>query len=313
MFPLIGSGKFPLIKLKQTFLINICKFRLKPTKPMKKYNYFKTIGLATALLFTSQLQAQEIALQLYSLRNELKEDVKGTLALIPEMGIKYLEGGGTYGMSSEEYKSLLAKHDLKIVAVGADYNKLKDNPQEIIDNANSYGAKFATCTWIPHPSGEFSIKETKEAIEVFNKAGKLLKDAGITLCYHPHGFEFKPYGNGVLFDELLKNARNYDFNMDVFWVKMGGGDPLAIMKKYPNKFPLLHLKDRAHGTEGNTDGKGDVETNVVLGTGDVDIKGLIKQAQKVGTKYLIIEDESSSSVEQIPQSVAYIKKVMAEN
>jgi sugar phosphate isomerase/epimerase len=177
---------------------------------------------------------------------------------------------------------------------------------------NPMGQNLRLVPGFPILQGKFSIKETNEAIEVFNRAGKILKDAGITLCYHPHGYEFKPYGKGVLFDEMLKNAKNYDFNMDVYWVQMGGGDPLAIMKKYPKKFPLLHLKDRAHGTLGNTDGKGDVETNVVLGTGDVDIRGLIKQAQKVGTKYLIIEDESSRSVQQIPQSVEYIKKVMAE-
>lgn len=272
----------------------------------------KIVLLAFLMLYTGQINAQEVALQLYSLRNEMKQDVKGTHKLIPGMGIKYLEGGGTYGMEKDEYKAFLSGLGLSIVAVGAGYEALRDNPQSIIDNANSYGAKFATCTWIPHPSGQFSIKETKEAIEVFNKAGKILKDAGITLCYHPHGYEFKPHGKGVLFDEMLKNAKNYDFNMDVYWVQMGGGDPLAIMKKYPKKFPLLHLKDRAHGTPGNTDGRGDVETNVVLGTGDVDIRGLIKQAQKVGTKFLIIEDESSRSVQQIPQSVEYIKKVMAE-
>jgi sugar phosphate isomerase/epimerase len=275
-------------------------------------NLTKTFLMAVMILSAGQIKAQEIALQLYSLRNEMKKDAKGTHALIPGMGIKYLEGGGTYGMEKEEYKAFLSGLGLSIIAVGAGYEALRDNPQSVIDNANSYGAKFATCTWIPHPSGKFSIKETKEAIEVFNKAGKILKDAGITLCYHPHGYEFKPYGKGLLFDEMLKNAKNYDFNMDVYWVQMGGGDPLAIMKKYPKKFPLLHLKDRAHGTTGNTDGRGDVETNVVLGTGDVDIRGLIKQAQKVGTKYLIIEDESSRSVQQIPQSVEYIKKVMAE-
>jgi sugar phosphate isomerase/epimerase len=242
----------------------------------------------------------------------MKTDVKGTHALIPKMGIKYIEGGGTYGMSQDEYKAFIADLGISVVAVGADYKQLQENPQAIIDNAKAYGAKYATCFWIPHTSGKFSIKETQEAVALFNKAGKTLKDAGITLCYHPHGYEFTPHGDGVLFDELIKNAKNYEFNMDVFWVKMGGGDPLAIMKKYPKKFPLLHLKDRAKGTPGSTDGKGDVESNVVLGTGDIDVKGLIKQAQKSGTKYLIIEDESSRSVQQIPQSVAYIKKVMAE-
>lgn len=268
--------------------------------------------LIFAIVITPSLQAQEIALQLYSLREQMKADVKGSHQLVSDWGIKYLEGGGTYGMELDEYKNFLQSVNLSMIAVGADYNKLKENPQEIIDNAKAYGAKYATCFWIPHTSGNFSFKEAKEAVELFNRTGKMFKDAGITLTYHPHGYEFKTHGDGFLFDYILENARNFDFNMDVFWVQMGGGDPLAIMKKYPNKFPLLHLKDRAHGTLGNTNGSGDVETNVVLGTGDIDIKGLIKQAQKSGTKYLIIEDESSRSVEQIPQSVAYIKKVMAE-
>lgn len=272
----------------------------------------KILSLSLMVLISGQLYAQEIALQLYSLRNEMKEDVKGSHQLVADWGIKYIEGGGTYGMELEDYKKLISGLGLSMIAVGADYNQLKDNPHEIIDNAKAFGAKYATCFWIPHPSGKFSDKEMQEAIEVFNRAGKILKDAGITLTYHPHGYEFKPHGKGTLFDEMLMKANHFDFNMDVYWVQMGGGDPLAIMKKYPKKFPLLHLKDRAHGTPGNTNGQGDVETNVVLGTGDVDIRGLIKQAKKVGTKYLIIEDESSRSVQQIPQSVAYIKQVLAE-
>ncbi|PSL01739.1 sugar phosphate isomerase/epimerase family protein [Cecembia rubra] len=277
---------------------------------MKKITKILSLGLI--MLLPGALFAQEIALQLYSLRNEMREDMKGSHQLIADWGIKYLEGGGTYGMEQGAYKSFISGLGLSVIAVGADFKQLQENPQAIIDNAKAYGAKYATCFWIPHENGKFSIKETLEAVKVFNEAGKILKDAGITLCYHPHGYEFKPHGKGVLFDELLKNSKNYAFNMDVYWVQMGGGDPLAIMKKYPKKFPLLHLKDRAHGTPGSTDGRGDVETNVVLGTGDIDIRGLIKQAKKVGTKYLIIEDESSRSVQQIPQSVDFIKQVLSE-
>lgn len=277
---------------------------------MKSITKILSVGLM--ILLSGSLMAQEIALQLYSLRNEMREDMKGSHQLVADWGIKYLEGGGTYGMELEEYKAFISGLGLSVIGVGADFKLLQENPQAIIDNAKAYGAKYATCFWIPHENGKFSIKETQEAIKVFNEAGKILKDAGITLCYHPHGYEFKPHGKGVLFDELLKNSKNYAFNMDVYWVQMGGGDPLAIMKKYPKKFPLLHLKDRAHGTPGSSDGRGDVETNVVLGTGDVDIRGLIKQAKKVGTEYLIIEDESSRSVQQIPQSVAFIKQVLSE-
>jgi sugar phosphate isomerase/epimerase len=277
-----------------------------------KSKIFQILGFVVLFSASAPVNAQKIALQMYSLREQMKSDIPGTHAIIPKMGINYIEGGGTYGMSKEAYQQLLKDNKLSVVAVGADYKQLQENPQSIIDNAKAYGAKYATCFWIPHTSGKFSIKETEEAIELFNQAGKKLKDAGITLCYHPHGYEFTPHKDGVLFDVMLENAQNFAFNMDVFWVQMGGGDPLAIMQRYPNKFPLLHLKDRAKGTPGSTDGRGDVESNVVLGTGDIDIRGLIKQAQKSKTKYIIIEDESSRSLEQIPQSVAYIKKVMAE-
>jgi sugar phosphate isomerase/epimerase len=105
-------------------------------------------------------------------------------------------------------------------------------------------------------------------------------------------------------------AIDFKFEMDVFWVKMGGGDPLAILKAHPDKFPLLHLKDRKSGTQETKDGTGDDESNVVLGTGDIAIKEIIEQAKKGGTAYFIIEDESSKSVAQIPQSVYFINQVL---
>lgn len=276
---------------------------------MKKIS---TLLLGLLILWSAQVQAQEIALQMYSLRNEMKDDVKGSHQLIADWGIKYLEGGGTYGMSQDEYKKMISDMGLSVIGVGADYNDLKNNPQKIVDQAKAYGAKYATCFWIPHTDGGFSIQETREAIKLFNKAGEQLKKEGITLCYHPHGYEFTSHRSGVLFDEMVKNAKHYKFNMDVFWVQMGGGDPVAYVKAKPELYPLLHLKDRKKGTPGSKDGRGDVETNVVLGEGDIDIKSLIELAVKHNVDYLIIEDESSRSVQQIPQSVAYINKIKAQ-
>ncbi|TVP50697.1 MAG: sugar phosphate isomerase/epimerase [Mongoliibacter sp.] len=273
-----------------------------------------TLVLGLTFLFTAQLQAQEIALQMYSLRNQTKDDVKGSHQLVADWGIKYLEGGGTYGMSQEEYKKMISEMGLSVIGVGADYNELKNNNiQKIIDQAKAYGAKYATCFWIPHQGdGNFTIKETQEAIELFNKAGAEMQKEGITLLYHPHGYEFTSHGSGVLFDEMVKNANNYKFNMDVYWVQMGGGDPVAYLKANPELYPLLHLKDRKKGTPGSKDGRGDVETNVVLGEGDIDIKSLIELAVKHKVEYLVIEDESTRSVEQIPQSVAYINKIKSQ-
>ncbi len=266
----------------------------------------KHLILSLALVFPLSLSAQEIALQLYSLRNEMKVDPVKYHKMIAEWGISALEGGGTYGMSEAEYQKLLANNKLRIVGVGADYNKLKSDPAGIIAEAKKYGAKYATCYWIPHADGPISLDEAKAATELFNSTGEMLAKEGITLTYHPHGYEFAQTGSGTPMDHMLQNSKHFQFNMDVYWVKMGGGDPLAIMKKNPGKFPQLHLKDRKIGTPGSPDGRGDVETNVVLGTGDIDIAGLIQEAKKQGTKYLVIEDESSRSVAQIPQSVAFI-------
>lgn len=267
----------------------------------------KHLFLALFLLGPLGLSAQEIALQLYSLRNEMKVDPVKYHQMIAEWGISALEGGGGYGMSDAEYQKLLADNKLKIVGVGADYNRLKTDPAGIIADAKKYGAKYATCYWIPHAEGPITLEEMKAATELFNSTGELFAKEGITLTYHPHGYEFVNSGSGTPMDYMLANAKNFQFNMDVFWVKMGGGDPLAIMKAHPGKFPQLHLKDRKIGTPGSPDGRGDVEANVVLGTGDIDIAGLIQEAKKQGTKYLVIEDESSRSVAQIPQSVAFIK------
>jgi len=103
------------------------------------------------------------------------------------------------------------------------------------------------------------------------------------------------------------DPRFVNFEMDVFWVKHPGQDPVALLKKYPNRFLLMHLKDRKPGTKGNQNGNADDETNVVLGTGDVGIAEIMKEAKKIGVKHFFIEDESSHPLEQIPLSLAYLK------
>src|SRR5215218_908804 len=78
--------------------------------------------------------AQEIGLQLYSLRNEFKKDVPGTLAKIKEWKIKQIEGGGTYGLPMDDYKKLLQQNNLQMVSYGASFEELAKNPQAVIDN-----------------------------------------------------------------------------------------------------------------------------------------------------------------------------------
>jgi sugar phosphate isomerase/epimerase len=257
------------------------------------------------------INAQEIGLQLYSLREQFKKDVPGTLALIKSWNIHEIEGGGTYGLGMDEYKKLLADNNLKMVSVAVDFDQLAKDPQTAIDEAKAFGAKYIVCFWIPHNNTDFTIDNIKKAVDVFNAAGKLIHDNGLSLCYHPHGYEFRPYENGTLFDYLVQHTdpKYFNFEMDVFWVKNPGQDPVALLKKYPNRFLLLHLKDRKPGTENNQNGTADEESNVVLGQGDVNIAAIMKEAKKIGIKHYFIEDESSGSVQQIPESLAYLHQL----
>jgi len=270
-----------------------------------------TMACVTMLMAFQMLSGQEIGLQLYSLRNQFKTDVPGTLAKIKSWNIKQIEGGGSYGLPMEDYKKMLAQNNLQMISVGADFQQLATNPQAAIDQAKAFGAKYIVCFWIPHTGTEFTIEETKKAVQVFNTAGKLISESGLSLCYHPHGYEFRPYEAGTLFDYLVKQTdpRYFNFEMDVFWVKHPGQDPVALLKKYPKRFLLLHLKDRRPGTEGNQNGTADDDTNVILGEGDVGIAAIMKAAKQTGVKYFFIEDESLKSTEQIPKSLAYLKKL----
>ncbi len=272
---------------------------------------FNFLVLLLLVVSSSVVSAQEIGLQLYSLRREIPKDVPGSLALIKSWGIKEIEGGGTYNMTIDEFNALCKKNNLKMVSIGADFNELAKDPAAVAAKAKQFGAKYVMCAWIPHKGTDFTLADTENAIAVFEKAGKVLAEAGVSLCYHPHGYEFRPHEEGTLFDLMVNklNPAYVNFEMDVFWVKHPGQDPVALLKKYPNRFPLMHLKDRRPGTEGNQFGTADDETNVVLGTGDVGIAAIMKEALKLGVKHFFIEDESVHAVHQIPQSLEFLKSL----
>ena len=273
----------------------------------------KAMSLVILAIFLSVAQGMaqpKMALQLYSFRDAFAKDVPGTMAKVKQLGFKYVELAGTYGLSVPDFQAMLAKNGLTPIGAGLDFKVWEENPAQGLADAKTFGVKYVGCFWIPHNGTDFTIEDMKKAVAVFNKAGKLLKENGIQFFYHPHGFEFRPYQDGTLFDYLVKNT-NPDyvkFEMDTFWIKHPGQDPVAILEKHTGRFPLMHAKDRAKGTVGNQNGQADVETNVVLGTGDVDMAAVVKAAKKTGVDYIIIEDESSRSVAQVPMSVDFLKK-----
>jgi sugar phosphate isomerase/epimerase len=206
---------------------------------------------------------------------------------------------------------LLAQNELNVISYGADFDKLQKDPQGVIDEARSYGAKYIVCFWVPHTGDNFTVEDANKAAEVFNAAGRLIAAHGLIFCYHPHGYEFSAYNTGTMFDYMMSkmDSRLVYLELDIFWIKQAGQDPLALLKKYSNRFVLIHLKDRKKGTANTTNGHGDLEANVVLGTGDVGIAEIVQETKKLGIKHYFIEDESLLVEEQLPQSLQYLKSL----
>lgn len=284
---------------------------------MKKIiNTVCALSVAAGSFISAPALSHEIGLQLYSLRHQMEASLPDAFKQVNKWGIQSVEGGGMlFDMPVDEYKNLLAENNMSIVSVDTNYEELRDNPIAVVYKARFYNADYATFYWIPHgQTGQpFGMKEAKEAVEVMNKAGKVLKDNGITLQYHAHGYEFGDYKDGTVFDYMVKNTTEAQFQMDVFWINQAGESPSKLLKKYEGRFTSLHLKDRRKGTKDSDDGKADVESNVVLGQGDVDVAGAVAEAKRQGIKYFFIEDESSRVIEQVPQSIEYIKSLDKHN
>ena len=250
-----------------------------------------------------------IGLQLYSLRHLFeKGDVAGTLAMVRRWGFTEVEAAGTYKLPPAEFVALVKKAGLRIVSTGGDFNLLAKDVGSVIKQAQTFGAEQVMCAWIPHEK-RFTRADVDKAIPVFTNVGRAMRDAGIRFLYHVHGYEFQQGPDGTLFDALAKGTEQgiVDFQMDVFWVVHGGGNPVELFEKYPGRFPSTHLKDMRKGTKTNDPtGNAPDDTSVVLGEGIVDIAGVLRASNKAGVKIHFIEDEHPESEKQIPRSLQYL-------
>lgn len=247
----------------------------------------------------------------YTFRRSFPNGVAATLDTIKNMGFTEIEGGGGRDMSPEEYKKLCDERGISIPSMGTGYEGLVKDPQAVADRAKILGAKYVMCAWIPHKTGSFNLEDAKKAVQDFNTVGKVLKENGLTFCYHAHGYEFWPHEKGTLLDYIITktNPEYVSFEMDVMWIHFGGGDPVKLLKKYGDRWKLMHLKDLKKGTKKDLTGLTSPENDVPLGTGELDIPGILKAAQKVGIKHYFIEDESSNVIKSVPQSIAYLKSL----
>lgn len=267
------------------------------------------VNLANAQSFGKYLK-EHPGVQTYTFRVEFGKDIVHALDIIKSMGFTNIEGGNVKGKTAAEYRAMLDERGIKCTSFGAGYDQINTNTDEIIKNAKTLGAEFIMVAWIPH-KGAFDLATAQKAVEDFNSAGKKFKDAGLTLCYHNHGYEFEPYQNGTLFDYIVQktNPDYVSFEIDILWAHFPGQNPAELINKYPSRFKLMHIKDLKKGVVGNMSGGTPIENDVVVGTGQIDMKAVMKAAQKSSIKYYYIEDESPQPEVQVPQSLVYLKNL----
>jgi sugar phosphate isomerase/epimerase len=228
---------------------------------------------------------------------------------VKEFGIKEVELAGTYDLSAEQFRVELEKRGLRAVSGHFPYGRYQNDLENVVKEAKALGLKYAGCAWIDHKDA-FDEAECRESAAVFNKAGEALAKEGITMFYHAHGFEFEPHGDGTLFDLFMQETKPefVSVQMDVLWIVFPGQDPVNLLEKYRGRWKLMHMKDLKKGVAtGSLSGKTDVANDVVLGTGQMDWKAIFAAARQHGVKHYFIEDESPTSVDQIPASLSFLR------
>ncbi len=251
-----------------------------------------------------------LGLELYTLRHLMEKDVPGTLKLVKDWGFEDVEGGGLPGKTAAEFKALLGQYGLRMQSMLTGYEQLRDDLAAVVKDAKAIGSSYVGTAWIPH-QGPVTRQTIDQASTDFAKWGKALGGEGLQFFYHVHGYEFGTSPDGTLLDTLMKQSpKDVAFQMDVFWVMRGGGDPAGLLTKYPGRFLLMHLKDIAKGTPlGDPTGSAPDETSVPLGQGQVDWPAVIKAATAGGTKMFYIEDEHPKAEEQVPVTLKYLAEL----
>jgi sugar phosphate isomerase/epimerase len=243
---------------------------------------------AVALSLPAWARAEEgkkipIAVQLYSVRVELLHDFTGVIKAIGEMGFKGVEFAGYYGWDKKpaELKTLLADNGLQCCGTHTALPTLEgDNLKRTVELHKTLGNKFLICPSLRAKSGE----EWLELAKKFNDISARAKEFGMFVGYHSHAGDFKKYDGKTSWEIFFDNT-NADVvhQLDTGNTLAGGGDPLALIKKYPGRTKTTHIKEFGGAKD------------AAFGEGTVDWKPLLEAYETVGgTEWYIIEHESSA-------------------
>jgi sugar phosphate isomerase/epimerase len=244
----------------------------------------------------------------FTYRREFDQDVAGTLDHIRSLGVTDIEFSNLFGRTAAEIRALLDERGMSCSSYGVGYVDLQDSTDAVAAAAKTLGAGFVRVAWIPHEP-PFDQQQALDAAAAFNRVGhRLRSEHDLTFCYHNHGYEFVPHDDGTLFDLIIQNTdpAAVGFELDILWAFFPGGDPAQLLRRYPDRFRLMHLKDLRRGVVGDLSGSTAQENDVALGEGQLDLPDILRAARESSIEHYYIEDESPSTADQVPRSLAYL-------
>jgi len=240
-------------------------------------------------------------LALYTLRDSMAKDPKGTLQAVAADGYAYVEtanyeDGKFYGMTPTEFKSYL--ESLGLTAKSAHMGMVNmENADQLIADVKAAGIEYFVIPVPPMgmftsgPNGMGMNGTPDELVTIMNTLGEKCTKAGIKLLYHNHDFEFKAMADGTIIEDLLLEKCNpefVNFQMDLFWVTKAGVDPLTYFEKYPGRFIAWHVKDM--NEEGNF---------APVGTGTIDFKRILAEKDKSGMEFYLVEQDRTFGLDPL--------------
>ncbi len=228
--------------------------------------------------------ALPIALQCYTVRDRMNQDIQAAIERIAEIGYDAVELAGFGGKSPGEVARMVEDQNLRIVSHHQALDGLTDDKiDQAIETTKALGLDILTCPYLPDEHR--GVEGYKKTAEMFNRIGEKLGEAGIQFTYHNHAFEFERLEDGSHgFDTLINQTdpKLVQFEIDLGWVFIGGEEPLAFAEALAGRAPLLHVKDVAQT---------DPVVFAEVGTGKVDYTPIVANAEKLGARALIIEQD----------------------
>lgn len=259
-----------------------------------------------------------IGLQLWTVRNQMEQDIKKTLQAVADAGYKQVElmdvsKGVEIVKQAKELGLNVASGFVNWQSVCKPEEKGVPTIDDIIATGKEMGLEHLVFGYIGKGSRE-TVELMKSNANNANAFGKKAADAGMQVCYHNHSFEFEKIdGDTTGFDVLMQELDNdfVKFELDVFWTKLGGWDPLETMKKLDGRISQVHLKDPKEGTAVIYDeGKVPTEAFQECGDGTIDMAEVMKLAKEIGAVYCHVEqDQSPDPIASIGQSIKHLKSL----